>query len=120
MIVNIKNQKRKFSTDARIYSTVSSQIKGLMFTRKLKNNESILLKFKEEKNIPIHMFFVFYPIDAVWINKSGSIVHIARNIRPFTPLVNPRKRALAILETAKNITSNLKLGDKLHINSGKF
>lgn len=91
-------------------------MKGLMFTKKLKNNQSILLKFKEEKNIPIHMFFVFYPIDAIWINSNNQIVHIARDIKPFT-LVDPKVEAIAILETAKNTTKNLKLGDILQINS---
>ncbi len=109
----LSNKKRGFKTESRICSTPKSQARGLMFSKKLKPNKSILIKFTKEKNIPIHMFFVFFPIDAVWINKNNKIVHIERNIKPFRPLINPSKQAVAILETTKNATKDLRIGDKL-------
>lgn len=109
----LSNKKRGFKTESRICSTPSSQARGLMFSKKLKPNTSILIKFSKEKNIPIHMLFVFFPIDAVWINKQQRIVHIERNIKPFKPFINPNKQAMAILETPKNATKNLRIGDKL-------
>ncbi len=109
----LSNKKRNFKTESRICSTARSQAKGLMFSKKLKQNKSLLIKFSKEKNIPIHMFFVFFPIDAVWINKNYKIVHIERNIKPFKTLINPNKPAIAVLETTKNATKNLKIGDKL-------
>jgi uncharacterized membrane protein (UPF0127 family) len=107
----IKN--KKFSTNARVHNNFFSQLKGLMFSKKLKPNQSILLKFKKEKIMPIHMFFVFQSIDAVWINSKNIIVHIERNIKPFTPLITPNLPATSILETSNNATKNLKLKDKL-------
>ncbi|MBT6045122.1 DUF192 domain-containing protein [Candidatus Woesearchaeota archaeon] len=109
----LRNKKRNFKTKSRICYTPQSQAKGLMFSKKLEQNKSILIKFSKEKNIPIHMFFVFFPIDAVWINKDYKIVHIERNIKPFRPLINPNKPSIAVLETQKNATKNLKIGDKL-------
>jgi hypothetical protein len=113
---NIKmiiTNKRGFKTNTKIYSSFLGHFKGLMFTKPLKQNHSILLKFKKEKNQPIHMLFVFFPIDAVWIDSSNKIVHIQRNIKPFTLLVNPKKKAISILETRKNATKQLKTGDRL-------
>ena len=107
------NKKRKFKTNYKLCDTTKTQAKGLMFSKKLKANKSALLKFSKEQNIPIHMFFVFFPIDAVWLNKDYKIVHIERNIKPFNPLINPKKQAIAVLETNKNATKNLKIGDKL-------
>lgn len=109
----LRNKEKKFKTESRICSTPSSQARGLMFSKKLKQDESILIKFSKEKNIPIHMFFVFFPIDAVWITKDHKVVHIERNIKPFRPLINPNKPAIAVLETQKNATKNLRIGDKL-------
>jgi len=117
MIVNLKNKKRNFSTNSKIHSNIFSQAHGLMFTKPLKLNQSILIKFKKEKQEAIHMFFVFYPIDAVWLNQDYKIVHIERNIRPFTSLVDPKKKAIAILETQKEATINLRVGDKLIANN---
>ncbi len=113
MITHLTNEKRKFSTTAVNCCTILTQVKGLMFTPPLRKDHAIIIKFKKEKNIPIHMFFVFYPIDAVWLDKEYKIVHIERNIRPFTPLINPNVKARAILETEKYATANLKVGDKL-------
>jgi len=113
MILN--NKKRNFKTNTKIHSTLLQQIKGLMFSKPLKNNQSILLKFNKEKNLPIHMLFVFFPIDAVWINKQNKIVKIIRNIKPF----NPKTKAISILETKKHATINLKVGDKLTPNTYK-
>ena len=107
----IKN--KKFSTNARINNTFFSQFKGLMFSKKLKPNQSVLLKFNKEKIIPIHMFFVFQSIDAIWINSKNQIVHIERNIKPFTPLITSKFPATAILETSNNATKKLKIKDTL-------
>ena len=113
MITNLKNKKRKFSTTSVICSNPLTQIKGLMFSIPLRKDQSIIIKFNRERYIPIHMLFVFFPIDAVWLDSNNKIIHIERNIKPFTPLINPKKKAVAVLETPKNITKNLKVGDKL-------
>ncbi len=117
MITHLENRKRNFKTTAVICSSLLTQIKGLMFTPPLKNHQSIIIKFKAERNIPIHMMFVFYPIDAVWLDKDLKIVHMARNIKPFFSYINPNKPAIAVLETRSNITRNLKIGDFLTANN---
>ena len=103
----------KFSTTSKVLNFPLGAIKGLMFSKKPKPSHSVLLKFQKEKIYPIHMFFVFFPIDAVWINSQQEIVHIKRNIKPFTPHINPKTKATYILETNKNATKNLKLKHKL-------
>jgi len=92
-------------------------MKGLMFAPPLKKNQSVLLKFNKEKNIPIHMFFVFFPIDALWIDSNYKIVYIQRDIKPFTSHIDPKTSAIAVLETAQNQTKNLRIGDKLSANN---
>tara|TARA_Y100000310_G_C20644970_1_gene796029 strand:- start:103 stop:456 length:354 start_codon:yes stop_codon:yes gene_type:complete len=106
----------KFSTTSKVLDFPLGAIKGLMFSKKPKPSQSVLLKFPKEKIYPIHMLFVFFPIDAIWINSKHQIVHIERNIKPFTPHINPKTKASYILETTKNATKNLKIGDKLKIN----
>ena len=109
----LRNKKKNFSTTSVICKNPLTQLKGLMFSTPLKKDQSILIKFKKERYIPIHMLFVFFPIDAVWLDSNNKILHIERNIKPFTPLIDPKKKAVSVLETPKNITKNLKVGDKL-------
>ena len=84
--------------------------KGLMFSRKLKNNQGIMLVNNHEAILSIHMLFVFFPIKIVWINSNKEIVDI-KTAYPFQLLISSIKKARYILELNNN--SNLNLGDKL-------
>lgn len=46
----------------------------------------------------IHMFFVFRSLDILWLNKNMEVVDIRRNVKPFTPLVKPKKAAKYVVE----------------------
>lgn len=73
-----------------------------MFFRKLKKGEALVLINNEESIVDtaIHTFFVFFPIDVVWLDKNKKIVDFRKNIRPFTPLVVPKKSAKYVVEMA--------------------
>ncbi len=87
---------------------------GLMFKKKLKDEEGIILETLEGRlSSSIHMLFVFQTIDIIWLDKDYKIVDIKNNIKPFTLFVMPRKKAKYILELSK--VNNLKMGDKLSI-----
>ncbi len=109
----ILSTKRGFKTKARVCSTPFEQARGLMFSKRLEKGHSVLLDFSREKNIPIHMFFVFQSIDAIWLDENFRINHIERNIKPFTPYINPNKKSVAVLETRANASKKLRVGDKL-------
>lgn len=114
MVKRIKiYHKNKFLAKATIHSTLPSKFKGLMFSKKLKSKEAIILSSKKEDLYSIHMFFVFQLIDAIWLNKNKEIISIKRNIKPFTPLIKPSKKAQYIIELPKNSTRNIKIKDKI-------
>lgn len=52
---------------------------------------------KEEKKLPLHMLFVFYPIDVLYLNKKKEVVELKENFRPFT-FYFPKKKAQFVLE----------------------
>jgi len=111
----VKIKYNSFFTRAKVLDYFFGRVKGLMFSSKLRNNESVLLKFAKEGYCAIHMLFVFQSIDAVWLDKNNRIVALKRGIRPFTLYVNPGRKASAILETRENATRNLKIGDRLKV-----
>lgn len=67
--------------------------RGLMFR---KQSDMIFIE-KEEKYIPLHMFFVFYPIDVVYLNKKKEVVELKGGFPPFT-VYFPKKKAQYVLE----------------------
>jgi uncharacterized membrane protein (UPF0127 family) len=85
---------------------------GLMFKRKLKNGEAVILTLPQESKInsAIHMVFVFYSIYAVWLSKEKIVVDI-KKAYPFQPFLMPNREAMYIIECCYN--PELKIGDKL-------
>ena len=66
---------------------------GLMFSPQ----KDLLFIEQQEKIIPLHMFFVFYPIDVVYLDSSKNVVEIKEHFLPFT-FYTPKKKAQYVLE----------------------
>ncbi len=66
---------------------------GLMFSKQ----KDILFIEDKEKKIPLHMYFVFYPIDVLYLNKKKRVTEIKEYFQPFT-FYNPKNKAQYVLE----------------------
>ncbi|MBU4501036.1 MAG: DUF192 domain-containing protein [Nanoarchaeota archaeon] len=99
----------KYCTD------IFSRSKGLRFAKPLRKGQAIILVASEESTMEttIDMFFVFFPIDVLWLNKEKEVIDIKRNVKPFMPIVIPRRPAKYVVELKKGVTNNIQLGDKL-------
>jgi uncharacterized protein len=113
MIYKVYLDRKLISSKCRLFDTVFSNFRGLMF-RRLGSKNSVLLKSKREGRLTtaIHMFFVFYSLDIVWLDSRMNVVDVKR-VRPFTPYVASKKSAKYVLEIKDS--SGLKLGDKLRL-----
>ena len=92
-----------------------SHLKGLMFSKRLRKNEGMLFVFPSSRQVDIHMLFVFFPIDAIWIDEKGFIVHVARDVRPFTPFVKGGFSSY-LLEVGAGTAQHVRVGDRVTIN----
>ncbi len=90
-------------------------VKGLMFTKPLKSGEGFLYISRNESIIEttIHMLFVFYPIDIIWLDSNKKIVDFKKNVLPFIPWMSPCKPAKYVLEVKRNTVKHLNIGDEL-------
>lgn len=90
--------------------TISSQAKGLMFSKP----KNLIFEFKEEKLVPIHMFFVFFSIDIIYLNKEKQVVELKQSVKPFT-FYNPKFKCKYLIELKKGQIkeSHVEVGDKL-------
>lgn len=66
-------------TNARHAATFWSRFMGLMGRKSLSDGEGLVI----EPGGSIHMFFMRFPIDAVFVDKEWKIVHISHSIRPW-------------------------------------
>ena len=90
------------------------RLRGLTFRRTLGDGEGLLLVGGRESraDAAIHMFFVFFPIAAVWLDQSGRVVD-AQLARPFRPLYVPRGPARDVLEGPPSLLRRVQIGDRL-------
>lgn len=101
-IKNPKNQDYKLKSyqeiiaeNCKILKTNKEFAKGLMFTFKMKN--PLIFSFPNEQKVNFHMFFVFYPIDIVFLNENKKVIDLKENFKPFT-IYNPKSKIKYALE----------------------
>jgi uncharacterized membrane protein (UPF0127 family) len=80
----------------------------------LDEDEGLLLVGRRESrtDTAIHMFFVFFPIAAVWLDGRGRVVD-AKLARPFRPFYGPHAPAQDVLEGPPSVLKKVKTGDQL-------
>jgi len=68
------------SRKTRIVESFLGRMRGLMFRKPLKD-EALILSFKRPVSVNIHMVFVFFPIDFLFLDEKGVIVNYG-NLSP--------------------------------------
>jgi uncharacterized protein len=65
---------------------------GLTFrTRNAVNNKAWIFRFNKPRKVAITMFFVFFPIDIVFLDKDKRVVELKENLRPFRNYISKEK-----------------------------
>ena len=81
---------------AEVAETFAERAKGLIGRKGLAPGEGMLIP----RCNCIHTFFMRFPIDATFFDRSGKVVKTVRNVRPWRPWVWGGWRAASVLETA--------------------
>ncbi len=85
---------KPFSVKAAVCKNYFSKFRGMMFRRN--NALPMLFIFDEEKKIPIHMLFVFFPLIVLWLDNSKRVVD-RKILLPFQ-MYFPEKKAKFVVE----------------------
>ena len=94
MLVKNTTKKALLAENAKLCKTIFSKSIGLMFSKKI---IPLVFSFDKEKIIPLHMFFVFYPIDVLFLNKNKIVVEIKKNFMPFS-FYTPKDMSMFVIE----------------------
>ena len=78
-------------------NSLMSKTKGLMFSKKIVDRGLIFYMGKEKK-VDLHMFFVFFPIDILWLDSKKRVVQIKEGAKPFNPLIVSRCLSKYVIE----------------------
>lgn len=106
----VLDKKVKLPMKIKIANSFFSRFAGLMFRSQIAENEGLLL-------VPcnsIHMFFMSFSIDAVFLDRQQRVVHLVEHLAPWK-MVAPIRSAHATLELpAGSIRKfNLQIGSEI-------
>jgi uncharacterized protein len=90
------------------------KLRGLQFRRSLDDGEGLILVGGSDSvaKSSIHMFFVFFPIAAVWINSDLVTTHKALAL-PWRPYYASPTPACYVLETHPDFLGKIAVGEAL-------
>lgn len=91
------------------------KMKGLMFEDPARFDYGLVFVLRRESiaKAAIHMLFVFFPIDVVYLDKERKVVDIARNLQPFTLGYSPKKPSKFFVELPAGKANGIKTGHEL-------
>lgn len=105
--MNIQIKNRKIEAD---YCRGAMNLIGFMFN--FSQKKAKILCFNNERKVSLHMFFVFSPLLAIFVNSEHKIVDM-RSLRPFE-VYTSKTRAKYVLEVPQKLGRvNAKIGDKI-------
>jgi hypothetical protein len=116
MAVWNETQGKQLLARVRHCASFSCRLRGLTWRQSLDEDEGLLLVGKRESrtDAAIHMFLVFFPIAAIWLDRNGQVVD-AQLARPFRPLYIPRAPARDVLEGPPALLEQVQIGDQLRL-----
>ncbi|SDJ58192.1 DUF192 domain-containing protein [Natronorubrum texcoconense] len=97
------------ATDVELAESIVSQTRGLMFRRSFPDDSALVFRFDTAKTRDVHMLFVFFPIDAVWV--VDDVVQRVERLRPWRSFA--REQCDLLVELPAGAAANVEAGDKL-------
>jgi uncharacterized membrane protein (UPF0127 family) len=88
---------------------------GLMFRKSIAPGYAMVFDMRREQYIGIHMAFVSFPIDLVYLDREKRIIDIKHRLRAWIGLAYPKKPARYVIEIPAGAAGEhgLKEGDVL-------
>ena len=109
----ITNQTKKFTIikKAQVCKSIFSKAFGFMFRFK-KPEKALVFVFNHERRADLHMLFVFFPIDVLFLDKDKRVVDIKKEFKPFT-YYSPQAKAMYVVEVPVGVLGKTRLGDSI-------
>jgi uncharacterized membrane protein (UPF0127 family) len=108
MLINKSNEK-VISREEEIAGTLWKRMRGLMFRKRIDKPLIFILPRKTRFEASIHMFFVFFPIDLVYLDENWKVVDLREKIAPFTLNVTPIAPAKYFIELGAGSIKKFKI-----------
>ncbi len=95
--------------------TLLKQIVGLMFRKSIPDSYAMVFSMKRDNRDGLHMMFMHFPIDVVFLDREKKIISIHRNLKPWTGMAFSSKPFRYVIELPAGTIdrASLKEGERL-------
>ena len=114
--VSILSRGHSYKFNVEVADRDDLRARGLMFRTQMADRNGMLFFFKKNQMIIMWMKNTFIPLDILFINQEGVIVHIAKSTVPESlDYISSGEAVISALEVNAGITNrlNIKVGDKI-------
>lgn len=106
--LTIKAGGSTYHFDVEIADDAAERSRGLMYREQLPQNAGMLFLYPDEKPRGFWMKNTPLPLDIIFIDAGGRVVHVAANARPFDlSLIESRVAAQSVLEINGGLAARL-------------
>ena len=115
--VSVYNKNITFNVE--VAKTIEERRTGLMYRKKLLNNEGMLFIFPREKIIQLWMKNTYIPLDVIFISENKVIVDLKKNMEKLSEtIVKSKVKSRYALEFNAGLINKLdiEIGDKVLFN----
>ena len=111
IVVNLRTGK-ELATNVRVADTLFTRMKGLLGKKELPKGEALWIK----PCFSVHTFFMKFPIDIVFLNKTNQVIASVSNLSPnrMTRLY-PQSFSVLELPPGTIAATNTEVGDEIKI-----
>ena len=117
--INVSIYNKNITFNVEVAKTIEERRTGLMYRKKLLNNEGMLFVFPREKIIQLWMKNTYIPLDVIFISENKVIVDIKKNMEKLSEtIVKSKVKSRYVLEFNAGLINKLdiKIGDKVLFN----
>ena len=107
-----------------IANTEPARTRGLMFQEELPFDKGMIFIFDEEQVISMWMLNMQFPLDVIWFDSKGDVVHIEKNVAPCKSAIETmtctfqnaeNKKAKYVLEVTAGFVDKFNITEKSKI-----
>lgn len=115
-----KGKKARLFEKTRLADNAFKRFKGLMLESKKNFDYALIFELPAETRYgaSIHMLFMRFPIDALFLDSGKKIADFAENLKPWSLNFTPKKKAKFIVEMPAGSIRRFKLevNDRISLN----
>ncbi|MCD6522785.1 MAG: DUF192 domain-containing protein [Candidatus Diapherotrites archaeon] len=105
--------RKKLKMSIEFAHTPWQKFKGLMLRKDFDGALIFVLNRKTRIGASIHTMFMRFPIDILFLDEKHRVVDIARNVKPWTLNITPKKPCRFVIEMKAGKARGIKIGDSI-------